>query len=93
MPLPESLDRVAADLVFESEDHVAIVCLVQTADQRLKMISLLDFEAGEFAGDDPVIYLFRMCHQTNTSCLAIFHLGGIEEEHKAFIGTIIARTG
>ena len=76
VPLTDSLDLAAADLILEFIDHVAVIGFIHTVDPGLKVITSLDIKARIFSGDQTVFDPFGKGHQTFAWCrAAIFHFG------------------
>ena len=56
-PLTQGSDGTVSNLILQAVDHVTVIGLIETADERLETIAGLNFERRIFAADQAVIAL------------------------------------
>ena len=81
MPLTKRPNRAVSDLILETINDVAVVGLVEAADQCLEAVARFDFDGREFSADQTIVGLFRIGQQPISLRRAILEFGRGKHGH------------
>ena len=84
-PLPERFHGTVPDLILETENHVAVVGFVQTANRCLEAVTGLDSECRVLAADHAIIASFRIGQQRISLCFAILQPRRVKHYDEALV--------